>query len=318
MATAEMVKANDMSLVQYESASKQSVTLTPDIVRKQLVRGKGNVTDQEIFMFMRTCQARGLDPFENGEVYLIKYDNSNPAQMVVGYHAYAKRADAFPDYRGYSAGITVVRNLNGNAEVIQKEGQCVYKALGETLIGGWCRVRRERKPGYIEESFVEVSLDEYSSGQSNWRTKPATMIRKVAVSQALRQAFPNDYEGLYTIDEMDASNAFHGHYVDEETGEVTRMNSAIPAEKSEPEEDSKLTTNDRRELTQKLVELFGKEQSGDMFKVIVEQAGFNVTSTAELTRSQMVTVLAKAEEIAAKMNEGDEQTANGDGDEKTA
>ncbi len=299
--------ANELTLanggvVQYQSLSGIDVVLSPETVRNQLTRGRGNVTDQEVLMFIRTCQAKKLDPFENGEVYLIKYDSLSPAQMVVGYFAYVRRADRFPDYRGFHAGITVLSTLNGKKEIVQREGQCVYKALGETLIGGWCRVYRERSAGCMEESFVEVALDEYSSGKGNWSTKPATMIRKVAISQAIRQAYPNEYEGLYTIDEMDASGAFNGHYVDPETGEVTRTPNTIPAEKTEIEDDPIVTSNDRRELTQKLVELFGKEQSGDMFKTIVEQEGFNVTSTAELKKSQMTAVIAKAEEIANKMN----------------
>ena len=53
-------------------------------VRNTLTRGNGNVSDQEVAMFLRTCQAKKLDPLENGEVYLIKYDDKAPAQLVVG------------------------------------------------------------------------------------------------------------------------------------------------------------------------------------------------------------------------------------------
>ena len=39
----------------YEAGGSQ-ITLTPDIVRKYLVSGSGNVTDQEIAMFISLCR----------------------------------------------------------------------------------------------------------------------------------------------------------------------------------------------------------------------------------------------------------------------
>jgi hypothetical protein len=35
-----------------------------------------------------------------------------------------------------------------------------------------------------------------------WASKPTTMIRKVALSQALREAFPDDMGGLYEPEEI--------------------------------------------------------------------------------------------------------------------
>lgn len=57
--------------------------------------------------------------------------------------------------------------------------------------------KRRRVP-----SRAEVSLDEYDQHRSLWRTKPATMIRKVALVQALREAYPGAYGGIYDSDEM--------------------------------------------------------------------------------------------------------------------
>ncbi len=37
---------------------------------------------------------------------------------------------------------------------------------------------------------------------SNWAAKPGTMIRKVALVQALREAFPEDLQALYDAEEM--------------------------------------------------------------------------------------------------------------------
>lgn len=70
---------------------------------------------------MKTCQAQKLNPFAQGEAYLIKF-GSDPAQMVVGKDAYMRRAEENPAYRGHKSGIVVLRG----EQVIQKEGTCLY------------------------------------------------------------------------------------------------------------------------------------------------------------------------------------------------
>lgn len=294
--------SNELMAVEFKSLSGLMVKLDANTVKNTLTRGNGKVTDQEVAMFLRTCQAKQLDPLENGEVYLIKYDDKAPAQFVVGCHAYIRRADHFPEYRGYKSGITVLRkSQNGEMSVVQKEGSCVYKALGEELIGGWCRVRRERSPGNIEETFVEVSLEEYSSGQSNWRSKPATMIQKVAKSQAFRAAFPNEYEGIYTVDEMQASGAIPADYVVvEETGEVV-------AAKQEPV----VTNEQRQELFRVAKQLFADDANAIVKQVLSEEG---LTST----EGMLVSVFNRIVERVKKLAEERAQTLNATANDTSA
>lgn len=55
-----------------------------------------------------------------------------------------------------------------------------------------------------------VSFDEYAGRKANgqlnsmWANKGATMIRKVAQSQALREAFPSEFRGCYQKEELGA------------------------------------------------------------------------------------------------------------------
>lgn len=274
--------ANEITTVDFKSLSGIDVHLDAETVRNSLVRGNGKVTNQEVAMFLRTCQAKNLDPFEEGEVYLIKYGESSPAQMVVGCHAYIRRADHFPDYRGCRSGITVTRNTDGKLEVIQKDGSCVYKTIGETLIGGWCRVYRERVKGNVEETFVEVALDEYNTNKSNWVSKPATMIQKVAKSQAFRAAFPNEYEGLYTIDEMEASGAIP--QVIESTGEVVYV------------DDDKITQEQRQQMFVKIKEIYpNKDESNAKLKELIGEEGYS--TTADITNSAYERIIDKIEQI---------------------
>lgn len=286
--------SKDLMAVEFKSLSGIMVQLDAETVRNTLTRGNGKVSDQEVAMFLRTCQAKQLDPLENGEVYLIKYDDKAPAQLVVGCHAYIRRADHFPQYRGYKSGITVVRKQpNGEVSVVQKEGSCVYRALGEELIGGWCRVLRERSAGNVEETFVEVSLEEYSTGQSNWRAKPATMIQKVAKSQAFRAAFPNEYEGIYTVDEMQASGAIPADYVViEETGEVKEVR---------PPKDEPITQEQRQELFRLAKEVYGTK-ANDRIKELIAEEGYD--STAKVLTSAYNRILEKIQKDA--VSEGTE------------
>lgn len=288
--------------VEFKSLSGLDVKLDAETVKNTLTRGNGKVTDQEVMMFLRTCQAKQLDPFENGEVYLIKYDDKAPAQLVVGCHAYVRRADHFPDYRGCKHGITVVRRSpNGEVSVVQKEGSCVYKALGEELIGGWCKVYRERRAGQVDEYFVEVSLEEYNSGKSNWAAKPATMIQKVAKSQAFRAAFPNEYEGIYTVDEIQASGAIPADYVViEETGEVV-------AAKQEPV----VTNEQRQELFRIAKELFADEANAIVKQVCSEEG---LTST----EGMLVSVFNRIVERVKKLAEERAQTLNATANDTSA
>ena len=259
--------ANELMEVKFESLSGIMVQLDAATVRNTLTRGNGNVSDQEVAMFLRTCQAKKLDPLENGEVYLIKYDDKAPAQLVVGCHAYIRRADHFPDYRGFSAGITVVRGEG--TEPIQQEGACVYKVLKEQLIGGWCRVRRARADGVVDETFVEVSLDEYSTGKSNWNAKPATMIRKVAISQAFRAAFPNEYEGMYTAEEMQASGAIPVSYkVDESTGAIIDVEAEVV--------DQPITKEQKQTMFAIIQKHFDKDSGNALYKELLREEGLAV------------------------------------------
>lgn len=152
-----------------------------------------NIEDKELALVLGLCKAQRLNPF-NKDVYIIKYGNS-PASIVTSKEVFTKRANANPDYEGFEAGVTYI---NANGEVRTREGSAVYKAANETLVGGWCRVHvKGRRPFYDE-----VTLEEYSTGKSGWAKMPATMIRKVALVHCLREAFPDDFQGLYAAEEM--------------------------------------------------------------------------------------------------------------------
>lgn len=176
------------------------IKLTPKIVQDYIVSGTAQITMPEFKMFTELCRVRKLNPFLK-EAYLIKF-GSQPAQMVVGKEAILKRAIQNKTFDGREQGIIVVK-VDGTIE----ERKGTFKLKDETLVGGWAKVYRKdwSHPVYITVSFDEVAQKK-NDGQlnSNWATKGATMVEKVALVRALREAFVEDLGGM--IDEDEAWN----------------------------------------------------------------------------------------------------------------
>ncbi len=273
------------------------VELDIDFVKKYLVRGRSElVTDQELVMFINTCKMQKLNPLANGEVYLIKYSKDEPAQMVVDKDSYNKRAFTNPNYLGKEDGITVLR---GNT-VVQKKGCCLYPQ--EELLGGWCRVFYV-KMGIKLEAFREVALSEYNKNMANWKTKPATMINKVAIAQCLRDAFPSDYEGIYAEEELISSGLIQA----EEEGKIKVIDADGVVVDEEvinlPEDDRVITQEERKAMFTLAQEVYGKEESGGKLKQMLKDE-FDTESTTSLKKSQY-----------DKIMELIEQDRSGDGDD---
>ena len=152
-------------------------------------------TDAECKIFLETCRAYRFNPFTR-EAYLIHYDNKNddtPCTIVLGKNCYLQMAERHPAYDGFEAGV-IVLNESG---VEYREGSIVYE--GEELLGGWARVYRKDR---TRPSYDEVKFSEYNTGKSLWAAKPVTMIRKVALVHALREAFPSTYGLTYDESEI--------------------------------------------------------------------------------------------------------------------
>lgn len=257
---------NSLMAVEYESAFGP-IKLTAEDVKNYLVSGTSQVTDKEIKLFMELCKYQRLNPFV-GEAYPIKFGNE--FQMVVGYETYKRRAEENPTYRGRKSGIVVVRS----GQVIQKEGTCLYPS--EELIGGWCRVFVQR-PEFKDEMYKEVALAEYQKMKdgkpsANWGSKPATMIEKVAVSQALRAAFPRDYEGLYTAVEFGEEGKLTEEYV---------QSQAVEEQTEEP--DILISQEQRQAMFDKVEDFYGKKKVNQIVKYICNQ--FGLDSTTNMTVS---------------------------------
>ena len=168
----------------------EEIALSEKIVTDFLTRGS-NVPRADIVQFIAICKYNRLNPFLN-EAYLVKYGDK-PAQMIVSKEALLKRAESCPSFDGLQAGLILKRG----SDIVEEEG--AFLLPEDQLLGGWARVyRTDRK----YPSTARVSLTEYDRKQSTWNAMRSTMIRKTAVVQALREAFPTQLGALYTAEEQ--------------------------------------------------------------------------------------------------------------------
>lgn len=199
-AVAKQTVSPEQREVTYTAADGSEIRISPDMVRKYLVQGKGEmVTIQEMIYFLNLCRSRKLNPFIK-DCYLIKYSPNDPAAVVTSVEYFRKRARAMPDCKGWKAGVIV----------LDKEGRVKDTAGlvrdGEEILGGWF----EAKPsGWEEPMRVEVNLRGYVKKKQDgsitkfWSVEnQPSQIAKVAESQGLRKVWPDEFQGLYTEEEI--------------------------------------------------------------------------------------------------------------------
>jgi len=156
------------------------------VLKHTVARG---ATDAEFALFLEYCKSTKLNPFKK-EIWFIKAGDR--VQLMTGINGYWTIANAHPEFDGAESGM------------INKDGEWV-KSVGDTsFIGAWCRIyRKDRK--YPMEG--EAMMADYDTGNGLWKYKPRIMIKKVAESIALRKAFSQELNGLYTEEEMPAKYA---------------------------------------------------------------------------------------------------------------
>ena len=187
-----LVPSSAVSPTEIITMDGQHLTVSFEDVRNVICP---KATDAECKIFLETCRQYKLNPFTR-EAFLIHYDNKDDnaaSSIVLGKACYMQMAERHPQYDGFEAGVIVM----ANGQLFNREGAVVYE--GEELLGGWAKVYRKDRS---RPSYSEVKFSEYDTGKSLWKAKPATMIRKVALVQALREAFPTTFGTLYDESEI--------------------------------------------------------------------------------------------------------------------
>jgi phage recombination protein Bet len=150
-----------------------------NLICKTVAKG---ATPDEVKVFLYISNKVGLDPLAK-QIYLVKRGGvMTPQTGIDGYRAIAERTQQL-------AGISDVEYDSEDKKNPNKATVTVYRMVNGNRIGFTASARwTEYKPG--------EKLD------FMWRKMPYLMLGKCAESLALRKAFPNDLNGIYTEDEM--------------------------------------------------------------------------------------------------------------------
>lgn len=147
------------------------------LIKAQVANG---ATETEFQLLLYTAHKYGLDPLVK-QIFCVKYSNS-PAAIFTSRDGFLSIAHRSGQFDGMET--KALRDDTGR------------------LIGAACRIwRKDMSHAFV----VEVSLDEYASERNpNWKSRPETMIKKVAESQCLRRAF--NISGIYEPGEFDKND----------------------------------------------------------------------------------------------------------------
>lgn len=189
---------------------KELVEVKESFKEEQLKFIKGlinpDLTDNELYMFLVIASKAGLNPF-NKEIIAVVYSKDKPEERRVNYIVTrdGKRAVA-----GRKGGLEKVETksiwVKEMTITVEDKKQITETVEVQPWQGGklWGARSTVIRNGQTFESIV--ALSEYNTGKNVWATKPETMIKKVAESQALSQAVP-ELLGLYDESErFEASN----------------------------------------------------------------------------------------------------------------
>lgn len=157
-------------------------------------------TAAEFEMFKQMCLATGLNPFKR-EIWCIVTGEGQwrKVQMMAGINGFVSIANSHPQFDGMEI-------VEGKTQQI-KAGEAIIEAPIEVTAKVY---RKDRKfPSVFTAKWAEYAqpLVTQKGKLSIWAQKPSVMLAKCAKSMALREAFPQEMNGLYTEEEMPSSFA---------------------------------------------------------------------------------------------------------------
>lgn len=155
------------------------------------------LTDGEFKTFVGIGKATNLSPFLK-EIWAVKFGN-NAAQIFVARDGYRSAIGRNPNYESHIVD-AVYENDTFEIDAMNNKYLHKYNLCNRgKLVGAYCLVFMKSSP---RPYYVFCTLEEYNLGQSLWKSKPATMIKKVAEAQCIRMALPNVFNATYSEDEL--------------------------------------------------------------------------------------------------------------------
>lgn len=174
-------------LSQFPPGQKDGLSALPAIpdVQKQTILDylkafglASELTEAEKLQFIEIAQAFKLNPFKR-EIHVAVFGEGESRRMsiVVGYETYLKRAERTGKLDGWNVSI---------------DGE------GENMVATVEIWRRDWSHSFRHQVYWREAVQKKRDGTSTsfWAKQPRLMLRKVALAQGFRWAFPEDLSGL--------------------------------------------------------------------------------------------------------------------------
>lgn len=155
----------------------------PEVTREKLLKYldafglASQLTDEETQQFLEVCLAYQLDPFRK-EVHCVPFGQGDNRRLsiIVGYETYLRRAERTNRLDGWSAW------TEGTGEEM--------KAIVEIRRKDWSAPFRHEVPWTEAAQYTRDG-----ALTSFWRRMPKFQLKKVAIAQGFRLAFPDELAG---------------------------------------------------------------------------------------------------------------------------
>jgi phage recombination protein Bet len=174
---------------------KSSLSFMNDDKKMQLLKDTffRGASNEEFMLFAHACDRSGLDPFMK-QIYPVKrWDATLKREAVTiqtgidGYRLIAERTGRYAPGREPTFEYTKEGKLLKATAYVKKL----------TKDGTW----HETSAGAFYEEYCQRTKD--GAPNSMWNKMPHSQLAKCAESLALRKAFPAEFSGIYTKEEME-------------------------------------------------------------------------------------------------------------------
>ena len=206
------------------------------------------VKDEEVIKAITVAKHLGLDPTKK-EVHFVPY--SGTVQLIVSYTEYIKRAERSKKLNGWKVD------------------------FGKDELGEYAEITIYRKD-WQEPFQWKVYMEEARQNSPTWQKMPRFMLRKVAIAQGFRLAFP------------------------EETAELPYEEAEMPYQTPQPQQvvEPEPVVEMATQKQKTAIHTIAKQKGIDHKAIMLEK--FGVESTNDLTKeqaSQLIEELQQIEEV---------------------
>lgn len=249
------------------------------------------LNDNEKKQFIEVATAYQLNPFKR-EIYCTPYMTNvkqedgtwkkvRKLSIITGYETYLKRAERSGALNGWSV------EISGNGD----------NRTAKIIV---------HRKDWQHPFTHEVILSEYKEDNKMWKEKPMTMLKKVAMAQGFRLAFPDELGGMpYVAEELP----------DNMTAEPHKIESPEPEKKNTPKVDvtPDALKNDKGEIEipkgkhDEAMKFLSKVQTETMLDAFLNNRDKRVWTTEELKEQDGVIEVLRAQwkaELDAVNNKG--------------